>query len=600
MPGLDGLQFIRQIRSIDERIPIIVLTGQPDMTQALEALHHGAYDYLIKPFPPELLAEKIQRALEASQLVRENILLSELVSLHEVAQRLTSTHDLREILDVTFDACLESLQAQAGIIQLVDTETGELVVVRSRGVKVSPVRSPLQDTRNWPISSWVAKNGEAVLVADGKVVPELPVSHDGLPGSSSLFAPLKVRDAIIGVIHLNRKSGSPFSLIDRNTLEVLAAQAGIAISNARLYVSLNQKLDELSLISTYSEQLIGLVERRDVVQCLIDTVRQHFPMDAIGALLVGKRQHQLLYWTRGRLSTSDLEALCGTMIEAYNRSGNLHIARKRVKLMHAGKVSRTGRSLSLPLSFTHVVPLIWEDYALGTLFFGAQKPLEHADERLTLLSSLINQTRIALANARLYGDVKENYIRTIKALAIAVDAKDTYTHGHSENVMNLAEAVAREMSLSEKMVSSIRDAGLLHDIGKIGIPGYILNKPGPLTYEEFNGIMKTHCTLGANIVRDVPFLQDLYSFILHHHEHFDGSGYPDGLRGDQIPLGARILHVVDAFEAMTSSRPYRNSLGELEAIKRLQEERRGQFDPEVVDAFVRVAVRKGWVSSEAA
>jgi putative nucleotidyltransferase with HDIG domain len=195
--------------------------------------------------------------------------------------------------------------------------------------------------------------------------------------------------------------------------------------------------------------------------------------------------------------------------------------------------------------------------------------------------------------------MKENYIRTIKALAIAVDAKDTYTHGHSENVMNIAEEIAKEMNIDEKLVGIIRDAGLLHDIGKIGIPGYILNKPGPLTYEEFNGIMKTHSNLGANIVKDVPFLHDLHKLILYHHEHYNGQGYPEGLKGEQIPVGARILHVADAFEAMTSNRPYRNSLGKTEAIKRLKEGSGKQFDPAVISAFLRIAKRKGWIEEVA-
>ena len=110
--------------------------------------------------------------------------------------------------------------------------------------------------------------------------------------------------------------------------------------------------------------------------------------------------------------------------------------------------------------------------------------------------------------------------------------------------------------------------------------------------------MKTHSTLGANIVRDVPFLRDLYKMILYHHEHYDGNGYPDGLRGEQIPLGARILHVADAFEAMTSNRPYRTSLGRTEAIRRLRQESGKQFDPSIIAAFLRVAEKKHWLSGE--
>jgi putative nucleotidyltransferase with HDIG domain len=256
--------------------------------------------------------------------------------------------------------------------------------------------------------------------------------------------------------------------------------------------------------------------------------------------------------------------------------------------------------ITLPMKYRAVLPVAAEDFGFGVVLFGSLRGLDDEREQSALLSSLVSQTRIALTNAKLYGDMKENYIKTIKALAIAVDAKDTYTHGHSENVMNIAADLAEVMKVEEQQMGIIRDAALLHDIGKIGIPGYILNKPGPLTYEEFNGVMKTHSTLGANIVRDVPFLQELYPLILYHHEDYDGSGYPEGLEGDEIPIGARIIHVADAFEAMTSKRPYRNSLGNAEALRRLTEGRGSHFDPTVVDALMVVAERKGWNRPEGA
>jgi putative nucleotidyltransferase with HDIG domain len=291
-----------------------------------------------------------------------------------------------------------------------------------------------------------------------------------------------------------------------------------------------------------------------------------------------------------------LQEFCSETIAVFNRTAETNIRRRRIVYSTITLDGYPGDSMQLPsLAFRYVVPFCWDDLRFGAIFFGAVKEPEQASGKLALLSSIIGQTRIALTNTKLYGDMKENYIRTIKALAIAVDAKDTYTHGHSENVMNIAEEIAHELSIEERTIGSIRDAGLLHDIGKIGIPGYVLNKPGPLTYEEFNGIMKTHSTLGANIVRDVPFLRDLHRLILYHHEHYDGKGYPDGLKGEQIPLGARILHVADAFEAMTSNRPYRNSLGRKEAIRRLTEGSGKQFDLSIISAFLRIARRKGWL-----
>lgn len=293
-----------------------------------------------------------------------------------------------------------------------------------------------------------------------------------------------------------------------------------------------------------------------------------------------------------------VEGIISDTVDHYTESTGIDVKKKRISSykMEIDKVESTLDEYKP--GFVHVIPLVWDDYNFGALYFASFCEFANPDDKKALLDSLVNQTRIALTNAKLYSQMKENYIRTIKALAIAVDAKDTYTHGHSENVMNIGESIAKEMDLDEDTIGLIRDGGLLHDIGKIGIPGYILNKPGPLTDDEYNGVMKTHSTLGANIVRDVPFLKELHTLILHHHEHHDGNGYPSGLKGDEVPIGAQILHVADAFEAMTSDRPYRKSLGKKEAMKRLKAESGRQFSPRVIDAFFSMAEQKGWMNED--
>jgi putative nucleotidyltransferase with HDIG domain len=224
---------------------------------------------------------------------------------------------------------------------------------------------------------------------------------------------------------------------------------------------------------------------------------------------------------------------------------------------------------------------------------------------LTRLELIVLQGGASLSNAYLRASIdkktdgvkmRENYLKTIRGLAIAIDAKNNFTRGHSEKVMAMAVGLAREMKgFDDQLIAVIRDAALLHDIGKISIPGHILDKPGPLSFEEFDGIMKKHSVIGANIVKDVPFLNELYSLILHHHEHYDGSGYPQGLKGDAIPLGARILHVADAFDAMASDRPYRSSLGKKEALRRIVADSGTHFDPDVAGVFVRVVRCKGTI-----
>jgi len=592
LPSFDILEFIKNTRTRKSSVPIIITSFSSDIDLAVKAIQQGAFDYLLKPFQPEILLKKVRQAFQTIHLAKENTVLNELVSLYDITSKLTSTHALDSLLDITFQYCMQIAKADQGTLQLVDRENRKLVTVRKQDSGRGDT-----DIRLATMAEWVFEHCKSLLVADGRTEPFTAKNIDTEGIHTSISAPLKISGEVIGVVNLLRVAGQDsFTITDMNVIDVLASQAGIAINNANLYSSINQKLDELMLISTYSEQLMGVVDKYDVIRCLYETVIQHFSLDIIGFLIVQRHTHEFLYWARGEVDDTFLRNTCKLVIENYNKVSETLINERRVSIRKFQVQTKIiPGEIKFPMSFNHVIPVCGDDFKFGAVYFGTSRELSNANEKKTLLSGLVSQTRIALTNSKLYSDMKENYIKTIKALAIAVDAKDTYTHGHSENVMSIAEAIAYEMNIDEKLVSIIRDAGLLHDIGKIGIPGYILNKPGPLTYEEFNGIMKTHSALGANIVKDVPFLRDLYKPILYHHEHYDGNGYPEGLKGEQIPIAARILHVADAFEAMTSNRPYRNSLGRSEAIKRLTEASGKQFDPAVIDAFIRFASRKGWI-----
>jgi putative nucleotidyltransferase with HDIG domain len=599
MPVMDGMQFLEASRKTDIITPVIIITGHPDVSTAIKAMQSGAFDYLIKPVQLDILYQKITQAIKTRKMVNENALLTELASLHDITVRLTNTHDLPQLLAEVLDSCIKVSNADSGSVQLINKATNELLIVQQREIHSPSSRCTLDDDQS-AIAKWVIKHGTSLLINGGSTVPDVSIPLKRKDIESSISVPLKVLDETIGVINLNHyKNKEPFAMAHLNVVEVLAAQAGIAINNSNLYSSVNQKLADLSLICNYSARLMGLVEKNDIIQCFFETIKKHFPIDVIGYLTVEKRTSEFAYWSRLPISYEQLQMVCDKAVETYEEKG-AKVQRKKIALRPMASVDGNEPSgTAVLLAFHHTMRMQLEGADHGVLYFGAAKSPDNVADKIGLLSSLINQTTIALTNSRLYNDMKENYIKTIKALAIAVDAKDTYTHGHSENVCNLASEIAEEMGLDQRITSSIRDGALLHDIGKIGIPGYILNKPGALTHEEFNGIMKTHATLGANIVKDVPFLKDLYELILYHHENFNGSGYPDGLKGDEIPLGARIVHVADAFEAMTSNRPYRNSLGKKEAFRRLTEEKGNYFDPRVVEAFFALAKKKGWLNNGA-
>ena len=198
---------------------------------------------------------------------------------------------------------------------------------------------------------------------------------------------------------------------------------------------------------------------------------------------------------------------------------------------------------------------------------------------------------LARRSFELYTKMQKMYLETIRALAAAIDAKDPYTKGHSERVTQTSVALARELNLPEREIDNIEYAALLHDIGKIGIDEGILGKNDGLTSEEFKRI-KEHTIMGAKIVKPVEFLKDSYKAIYHHHERYDGDGYPDRLKGEDIPISARIITVADAYDAMGSDRPYRKKLKQDKIMKELTEQSGKQFDPEVVKALISVLDRE--------
>ncbi|SHH49032.1 HDIG domain-containing protein [Caloranaerobacter azorensis DSM 13643] len=199
---------------------------------------------------------------------------------------------------------------------------------------------------------------------------------------------------------------------------------------------------------------------------------------------------------------------------------------------------------------------------------------------------------LARHSYKLYMDMKHVYMETIQALTNAMEAKDAYTSGHAERVGKYAVKLARALNLSDRRIENIKNAAILHDIGKIGIDDQILRKPGKLTYEEYEKIKK-HPSIGAEILKEVNFLKEVSSIVRHHHERYDGKGYPDGLKEDEIPVEAAILAIADVYDAMTSDRPYRKALTKEVALSEIEKNAGTQFNPEFAKMFVKVMRNEG-------
>jgi len=214
-----------------------------------------------------------------------------------------------------------------------------------------------------------------------------------------------------------------------------------------------------------------------------------------------------------------------------------------------------------------------------------KKLMKELEEENIILEKKVEERTGVLK--KLYHNMQSAYMATVKALAQAIDAKDHYTHSHSQNVTKYAVAIAKEMGFSQREVNTLEEACQLHDLGKIGIHDYILNKSEKLTQEEWEKI-RSHSLRGAEILEPLTFLDKVIILIRQHHERYDGTGYPNGLIREEIKLGARIIAVADAFDAMISERPYRKAYSKEYTISKLKETSGTQFDPRVVKAFLEV------------
>ena len=250
--------------------------------------------------------------------------------------------------------------------------------------------------------------------------------------------------------------------------------------------------------------------------------------------------------------------------------------------------------------FTSVlgVPLMVKEQLIGVLLvYDKMNQDKFSGEDVHLLVTIGSQMAIAIENARLYNVLQDSTLRTVQALANSLEAKDNYTSGHSARVTHYAMLLAERLGLTDQALQNLRYASQLHDIGKIGITERILNKPDKLTDWEISAI-KDHPVIGERIIQSLDFLDDVRAIIRHHHERWDGAGYPDNLQGEDIPLLARIMAVADSYDAMTTARPYRAALSRAAAIAELTRCSSTQFDPRLVVEFLEVLKNEDFLSSD--
>jgi len=349
--------------------------------------------------------------------------------------------------------------------------------------------------------------------------------------------------------------------------------------------ALTHTVEELSTLYEMSRALGSTLDLDEMLDATLDAAMHSFDVDSGYVVLrdPSSGEIELRAWRGVGDRPADGRAIRASMSEWVIRQGRPLIFNPSQQGDQVENVDAvTGALAAL------CVPLVSVDVVVGAIAVGSHDAsVRFTGDDVRLLSTIANHVTIAIGNTELFASVQDAYLATVRALAAAVDAKEPYMRDHSMRVAVFARATAEKMGLSHHQRTAIEMAAYLHDIGKIGISEQILRKPGPLDAEEM-ATMRHHPLIGANILRPVAFPWSIAPVVRHHHEHYDGTGYPAGLRGEEIPLLARVLSVSDAYEAMIADRPYRHRLLVDDAIAELRRCSGTDFDPRVVDALVEV------------
>jgi diguanylate cyclase (GGDEF)-like protein len=439
----------------------------------------------------------------------------------------------------------------------------------------------------------VAGTGESLLLANA-VDCEFAVT---IPGTvdideSVVAVPLRYGARVTGVVVLSKLGIDQFDEDDVRLLEVLAGHVSVALENARLYEAQRLEAENAKASLEIANALLEFSRRLATAEGLDEVLARTVELSA---KTLGARRASV--WLQdhegGELAA---KAFWGYEQHARERIVGLRLGDELVRGLLAKQEPFALRPEDVRAfagakdlgqgSHVAVAPIRLDAGRLGCVAVaGAPGEREFSERRMRLLAGIAHQARLAIANASSFESLEETFLSTVEALANALEANDAYTSSHARWISDTALRVGRELGLDGKELKRLELGALFHDIGKIGIPAAILAKPGPLTDEE-RAVVQLHPELGARILKPIERLDDVCEIVRRCHEHFDGSGYPDGAAGESIPIESRVILVCDAFHAMTTDRPYRKRLAVAEARRRLQESAGTQFDPAVVDAFL--------------
>jgi len=640
MPEMDGFDLCRRIKA-DERlrsIPFVFYTTTyTDQKDEELAMALGATRFLIKPMKMEEFFIAISEVIEkhrVEQLPVPDQLPFDITTLDRMQMEVYARKLFKKVqeLEKLYEKVKEEAEISGALVKIVNalnTSLSETELVRNvvtlapgylrfdriaiflydeslkgftlaGGYGLNPVDEGMLLSRvfresDFPIMSRFLK-GESVLIekalGSDLLTKELVATFEI---GSILLAPIMIRGKIIGGIAGDCKSSEAIEQRDVSLMKGLVDGMAIALQNSRLYIEslerlmeLSSKIETIKAMAMFDREILSTIDRGTILKAAVAMVSRIIPCERAAILFrEGENYRVISEWGVGRfldnvysVKKSHFDALGMTSSSLFIPD----VASDATDCLYHKEQNALGIRSSL------MVPLVIKGETIGLLDIGSTFHGRLAPAHLSTADNIASQITVALENARLYGDLQQLLVGTITSLATAIDAKSPWTNGHSERVTKYAVELGKELGLKEHELERLRLSALLHDVGKIGTYDIVLDKPGKLSEEEFD-LVKKHPGKGAEILAPIKQLIDVIPGVLHHHERYDGKGYPDGLKEEDIPLQARILCVADSYDAMTADRPYRTASGRDYAISELKRGAGTQFDPELIAVFLKVLDR---------
>jgi len=509
------------------------------------------------------------------------------------ANELASNTELDDLLDQMLDLIINVCGGNAGTLYLLDAERAELEikVVKGSGSDQSLIGRRIKT--NVGIAGATMQEARPIVIEDLANDPRWQrLSNNQIELRNVVSVPLLLRSKPTGVVQVFNFSNTLLPIV-----QLLGTRMASEIEKAVLLEASQKRGARLEALVDIIGIIGSTLDKDQVLRLIVGYAKELLNSEHASLFLIDDQANDIvLHISTDPEADNSLRVPRGKGIIGYVvESGETVLVSDAAQdNRHYRAADRfmgitTGSLLAVPL-ITRTVQLGDELGVASTRIIGGLEALNKVggafnEEDANLLRTLANQAATVLQIAKLYGDANELFLDTIQALAASIDAKDPYTNGHSQRVSDFSTAIGRQMNLPPEILHELKIGALLHDIGKIGIPDLILTKTGRLTDEE-KSKMNEHPTIGANIMRNVRMLEKELPALAEHHEHMDGTGYPNRLTGENISLFGRIVAVADVFDALTSERPYRAALGVEEVLGILQRDSGSHLDGVCVEALI--------------